>query len=253
MKRRKAAKKKAELELLEQWPSSYTKLALTLFTTFFMAFALVSLIPQVPGGITALAVLEPNIVENPNSPPVWSGSASYAMDPNSELILNLSEYFTDAEGDDMTYLATTAEHVYTNLEGEMLILTTDENFSSTEKISVYASDGTGMTEQEIEIVGGEVEEVEVVDVETEEETIDIKSETQESMTAQAVTTPEPTFTAAAFSGSGSGTLADPYQITTCAQLQEMNESLRANYTLMNDINCDVAPYNTGNGFEPIGN
>lgn len=50
----------------------------------------------------------------------------------------------------------------------------------------------------------------------------------------------------AFSGSGTGTSGDPFQITTCAQLQEMNNSLDASYRLMNDIDC------TGVNFTPIG-
>ena len=59
--------------------------------------------------------------------------------------------------------------------------------------------------------------------------------------------------ASAFSGSGAGTPADPYQITNATQLQEMADDLDAHYVLMNDIDCDVAPYNTGAGFVPIGN
>ncbi|MEI7718933.1 MAG: hypothetical protein WCI72_03625 [archaeon] len=43
------------------------------------------------------------------------------------------------------------------------------------------------------------------------------------------------FASAAFSGTGAGTLANPYVITNCTQLQEMNLSLTANYYLANDI------------------
>jgi hypothetical protein len=46
--------------------------------------------------------------------------------------------------------------------------------------------------------------------------------------------------AAAFSGSGSGTSGDPYQVTTCSQLQEMNSYLNTPgvyFKLMNDIDC----------------
>ena len=56
----------------------------------------------------------------------------------------------------------------------------------------------------------------------------------------------------AFSGAGSGTGADPFIITTCAQLQEMKDNLTASYKLFNNINCNVAPFNTGAGFEPVG-
>jgi|GEM_PF-2083929 len=57
----------------------------------------------------------------------------------------------------------------------------------------------------------------------------------------------------AFSGEGSGTEADPYQITTVEQLQEMNDDLTAHYVLMNDIDADItSEWNGGKGFTPIG-
>ncbi|MCA9497262.1 MAG: hypothetical protein KC589_10045 [Nanoarchaeota archaeon] len=52
---------------------------------------------------------------------------------------------------------------------------------------------------------------------------------------------------------GDGSLGSPYQITNCSELQNMSFDLSANYTLNNDINCGVAPFNTGTGFKPIGN
>ncbi len=58
--------------------------------------------------------------------------------------------------------------------------------------------------------------------------------------------------AAAFSGGGSGTEGSPYQITNVSQLQEMNDDLSANYTLMNDIDASgTYDWNNGEGFEPI--
>ncbi len=54
------------------------------------------------------------------------------------------------------------------------------------------------------------------------------------------------FSLFSFSG-GTGTLADPYNITTCQHLQDMNLDLAANYTLGSDIDC------TGFNFNPIGN
>jgi hypothetical protein len=59
-------------------------------------------------------------------------------------------------------------------------------------------------------------------------------------------------TALAFTGSGAGTVGSPYQITTCVQLQEMNDDLDAHYILMNDIDCsDTVSWNAGAGFVPI--
>jgi hypothetical protein len=57
-----------------------------------------------------------------------------------------------------------------------------------------------------------------------------------------------------FSGLGSGTVADPYQITNVDELQEMNLNISANYTLMNDIDAGVTSgWNSGAGFVPVGN
>lgn len=50
----------------------------------------------------------------------------------------------------------------------------------------------------------------------------------------------------AFSGTGAGTGEDPYQITTCAQFLEINNSLTSSYILENNIDC------TGVAWTPIG-
>jgi hypothetical protein len=47
---------------------------------------------------------------------------------------------------------------------------------------------------------------------------------------------------AQFSGLGSGTPKDPYQITTKEQLEEVNDCLYACYTLMNDLDMSSTPY-----------
>jgi len=58
----------------------------------------------------------------------------------------------------------------------------------------------------------------------------------------------------AFSGSGSGTEADPYIITDVDQLQEMNNELDAWYELGNNIDASgTSSWNGGAGFVPIGN
>jgi surface protein len=42
---------------------------------------------------------------------------------------------------------------------------------------------------------------------------------------------------ASFSGSGSGALSDPYQITSCAQFEEITNDNGASYLLKNDMDC----------------
>lgn len=57
----------------------------------------------------------------------------------------------------------------------------------------------------------------------------------------------------AFSGSGSGTSGDPYQITDCEQLDSIKGDLTADYALANDIDCSNAgTLNGGSGWSPIG-
>ncbi len=65
-----------------------------------------------------------------------------------------------------------------------------------------------------------------------------------------------TQTVEAFSG-GAGTSGDPYQITTAAELASVSSYLGAGnsgkyFKVMNDIDLNVAPYNTGTGWTPIG-
>ncbi len=57
----------------------------------------------------------------------------------------------------------------------------------------------------------------------------------------------------AFAG-GDGSPEDPYQISTCLELQDMDTDLDANYILVDDIDCSATSgWNTGAGFEPVGN
>jgi methionine-rich copper-binding protein CopC len=58
--------------------------------------------------------------------------------------------------------------------------------------------------------------------------------------------------------SGTGTSVDPYQITTPTELAAISNCLGGGnsgkyFKVMNDIDLDVSPYNTGSGWSPIGN
>lgn len=51
---------------------------------------------------------------------------------------------------------------------------------------------------------------------------------------------------------GLGTSENPYQISTCEQLQAMNDDLDASYILVHDIDCSgTVHWNYGAGFDPI--
>jgi len=61
--------------------------------------------------------------------------------------------------------------------------------------------------------------------------------------------------ASAFSGKGSGTEKNPYQITNAEELFEVRGNLSASYRLMNDIDLEefIAEDNPTQGWSPIGN
>jgi hypothetical protein len=53
---------------------------------------------------------------------------------------------------------------------------------------------------------------------------------------------------------GEGTLESPYLVTTCDQLQAMEQGLSCAYRLANDIDCSAtSTWNDGEGFVPVGN
>jgi hypothetical protein len=55
-----------------------------------------------------------------------------------------------------------------------------------------------------------------------------------------------------FAGGGSGTAMDPYVVMSPDDLNNVREDLAAHYRLGADIDMNVSPYNSGPGFEPIG-
>ena len=51
---------------------------------------------------------------------------------------------------------------------------------------------------------------------------------------------------------GAGTLASPFEIETCAQLQGMERDLDAHYRLVRDLDCSGFDVGDGRGFRPVG-
>lgn len=51
---------------------------------------------------------------------------------------------------------------------------------------------------------------------------------------------------------GNGTVDDPYLIATADQLNNMRYKLNGHFKVINNIDLDIAPYNTAKGWEPIG-
>ncbi|MFY0683165.1 MAG: hypothetical protein JXR20_01335, partial [Balneola sp.] len=61
----------------------------------------------------------------------------------------------------------------------------------------------------------------------------------------------PGIATAQFAG-GAGTSGDPYQVATAAQLDSVHNYLDKHFIQTADIDLDIAAYNTGSGWEPIG-
>jgi hypothetical protein len=61
--------------------------------------------------------------------------------------------------------------------------------------------------------------------------------------AYPVPTPLPLF------AGGDGTVENPYQVSTCQQLQDINQHLDAHYILINDIDCSATATWNGNAAE----
>lgn len=52
---------------------------------------------------------------------------------------------------------------------------------------------------------------------------------------------------------GNGTVGNPYQISSCTQLENMNDYPNDHFILIQNINCsDSASWNAGEGFDPVG-
>ncbi|MDA3884512.1 MAG: hypothetical protein PF638_02855 [Candidatus Delongbacteria bacterium] len=51
---------------------------------------------------------------------------------------------------------------------------------------------------------------------------------------------------------GSGTVVDPYQVSTAEQLSDVRDFRGSNFIQTNDIDLGVSPWNEGEGWEPIG-
>lgn len=80
------------------------------------------------------------------------------------------------------------------------------------------------------------------------------AERQSAVPERAVPQPDHSLLNDSGFGGGSGTLTDPYRITSVDQLQKMESSLSGHYELHADIDLScTAGWDNGKGFRPIGN
>ena len=85
----------------------------------------------------------------PNRAPVWKGENNFVISPN--LIVNLSKYFSDPDGDGIVYLATTTEGMLVEVNDDQLVLTKEKYASGEKGITIIASDLKDVTKQKIKL------------------------------------------------------------------------------------------------------
>lgn len=74
----------------------------------------------------------------PNNAPEWRGPTAFPV--KETLTIELSKYFSDKDGDKLTYLSTTDEDLEMNIEGSKLEINTIDIINGTRMVTVLASD-----------------------------------------------------------------------------------------------------------------
>ncbi|MBW3004293.1 DUF11 domain-containing protein [Candidatus Woesearchaeota archaeon] len=104
-------------------------------------------------GLTSLvkdATITGQTVEPLNQAPVWTGeTTTFTTVKNDSFVLFLGEYFTDPDGDALTYLASEASNINLEISGQQLKITPEPDFIGDRFISVFASDGEDTTKKVI--------------------------------------------------------------------------------------------------------
>ena len=68
--------------------------------------------------------------------------------------INLDEYFSDADGDELTYISTKTDNLEVEIVGNILTLMPKEGYEGTEKITVIGSDMKAITKVPVSVVIG---------------------------------------------------------------------------------------------------
>ena len=151
--------------------------------------------------------------------------------------IDVGPFFTDHEGDTLTYTPSSTVHYLITVYGHILAVKPLKGFTGEETIHLLVSDGNS-------------------EIRSNDFVLCVKQSSDDFSTAS---TKSPSIietdsfgTQGGFcaSPSGTGTTADPFIITLCCQLSNIN-NLTAHYELGQDIDCSET--NNGTGFNPIGN
>lgn len=98
----------------------------------------VELFVEVQSGELKLTGVQYKIEPRPNTPPVWQGDKNFAMTAGQANTVDLNNYFTDADNDQLVFLSTTAEGLEVQVEHHTATITPAS--AGTYKMLFIASD-----------------------------------------------------------------------------------------------------------------
>ncbi|MBW3002722.1 alpha/beta fold hydrolase [Candidatus Woesearchaeota archaeon] len=85
-----------------------------------------------------------------NSAPVWNVSNTYfGIQVGTELVLDLSEYFVDADDDNLSFIATQPSNFTVEVSDSIITIIPDSGFLGTRSVTLTASDGKDVTSQTV--------------------------------------------------------------------------------------------------------
>ena len=140
------AQKKEGEDLMRRKKRLVGKDMITIIVLLAVVLGLASVVKDLEPTVTG------HVVEEINQAPAWIGeSTTFTLVRNDVLILSLGDYFTDVNGDALTYLASEASNINVEISGQQLKLEPETDFVGERLISVFASDGQETTKQSIRI------------------------------------------------------------------------------------------------------
>ncbi|MBT7929215.1 LamG domain-containing protein, partial [Candidatus Peregrinibacteria bacterium] len=178
---------------------------------------------------------------------------------SNELILEIPDTLsneTDEENNDTNSLIDNNPIIEIEIPVEIIEIPEESPESVIDEIIEEPVIETPIIENPVTEIPNETNEtIESVVIETNNTQIPLINDTQTLIIVREEInlSPSADLSISAFSGNGTGTVADPYNINNCTQLQEMSNDLGANFSLVNNIDCsDTVNWNSGSGFAPVG-
>jgi hypothetical protein len=110
--------------------------------------------------LAVVLILKPGIVglaaaELSNNAPVWTGDTTFKVSNLAgSMDVDLSQYFSDADNDELTFISTQTDNVKVEVIGDILTFIPKEGYEGTETVTVIGSDMKAITKVPVSVVIG---------------------------------------------------------------------------------------------------